>query len=59
MSIVTEEAERLLAIDSSIEEDDHDDDDDDSQTMVDAAEEALVRNAARSAGTKTDVENGI
>lgn len=60
ISIVLDEAERLLEIDSVIEEDDDDDNDNSTQTTrLDAAEDDLVRNASRSAQTKTDNEEGM
>ncbi|CAF0909783.1 unnamed protein product [Rotaria sordida] len=56
---IHEEAERLLAIDSCREDDDDDDDANESvrTSIVDAAEDALVRNVSQSPGTKTDEEH--
>ncbi|CAF3362122.1 unnamed protein product [Rotaria sp. Silwood1] len=57
--IFVEEAERLLAIDSYREEDDEVEDKNESTrtSIVDVAEDALVRNASHSPGTKTDEEH--
>ncbi|CAF2964306.1 unnamed protein product [Rotaria sp. Silwood2] len=54
---IHEEAERLLAIDSSKEEDDNDNNESTRTSIVDAVEDALVRNASQSPGTKTDEEH--